>query len=178
MARPEFGFMGHPDPLHLHETEYTMSNIAPLPSTAIAAAAAAPLVNTRLASYNDEDYFGPQKTSAGDLPDPRPLAENLARSVMEILAGARELDQISRWVTDEVYRHLITRVQASARARALKKIPIARPVFSLGNTLTCHPVDGVCEAVVVVHGRARSRSIAIRLEGLDGRWRAAAIHVL
>ena len=152
-----------------------MSTVAPLPSMPTSPVVP---VNTRLASYNDEDYFGPQKTSAADLPDPRPLAENLARSVMEILAGARELDQISRWVTDDVYRHLITRVQASARARALKKIPVARPVFTLGSTVTCQPVDGVCEAVVIVHGRARSRSIAIRLEGLDGRWRAAAIHVL
>lgn len=155
-----------------------MSNVAPLPSQPISPATPVTPVNTRLASYNDEDYFGPQKTSAADLPDPRPLAENLARSVMEILAGARELEQISRWVTDDVYRHLIMRVQVSARARALKKIPVARPVFSLGSTLVCQPADGVCEAVVIVHGRARTRSIAIRLEGLDGRWRAAAIHVL
>ncbi len=147
---------------------------SPLPLSA----ASRPQVNTRLASYNDDDYFGPQRTSTDELPDPRQLAENLARSVMEILAGARELDQISRWVTDEVYRTLITRVQASARARALKKIPVSRPVFTLGSTLVCTPADGVAEVVVVVHGRARSRSIALRLEGLDGRWRAAAIHVL
>ena len=135
-------------------------------------------VNTRLASYNDEDYFGFQRTSSLELPDPVPLAENLARSVMEILAGARDLEQISRWVTDDVYRHLVTRVQVSARARALKKIPVYRPNFTLGKTLVCSPADGVAEVVVVVHGKARSRSIAMRLEGLDGRWRAAAVHVL
>jgi hypothetical protein len=36
----------------------------------------------------------------------------------------------------------------------------------------------VVEAVVVVHNRARSRAVAIRLEGLDRRWRATAISVL
>ncbi len=135
-------------------------------------------VNTRLASYNDEDYFGFQRTASSDLPDPVPLAENLARSVMEILAGARDLEQISRWVTDDVYRHLVARVQASARARAVKKIPVYRPSFTLGRTLVCVPSDGIAEVVVVVHGKARSRSIAMRLEGLDGRWRSVALHVL
>jgi hypothetical protein len=171
--------MGHPYPLHKLETEIPMSTLAPQPSTQTTRqSGSAPTVNTRLASYNDDDYFGPQRTSSRDLPDPKPLAENLARNVMEILAGARELEQISRWVTDDVYRHLVTRVHASTRARALKKIPVQRPVFTLGSTLVCEPADSVAEVVVVVHGRARSRSIAIRLEGLDGRWRAAAIHVL
>ena len=40
------------------------------------------------------------------------------------------------------------------------------------------PRDGVVEAVVIVTGRARTRAVAIRLEGLDERWRATAINVL
>jgi hypothetical protein len=40
------------------------------------------------------------------------------------------------------------------------------------------PRDGVVEAVVIVHGRARTRAVALRLEGLDNRWRATAINVL
>ena len=54
------------------------------------------------------------------LPDPRPLLENLTRCVIEILAGARELEQIARWVTDDVYRHLLKRVVLAARARQAK----------------------------------------------------------
>lgn len=135
-------------------------------------------INTRLASYNDEDYFGFQRTMRHELPDPMPLVENLGRSVMEILAGARELDQVARWVSDDVYRNLQTRVLASARARAVKKLAAYRPTFTLGRTIVTFPVDDACEAVVIVHGRARTRSIAIRLQGLDGRWRATAIHVL
>lgn len=135
-------------------------------------------VNTRLASYNDDDYFGFQRTNRHALPEPDPLVENLTRSVMEILSGARELEQIARWVSDDVYRNLLIRVQASARARALKKIAPYRPVFSIGTTRITYPTDYAAECVTVVHGRARSRAIAIRLEGLDGRWRATAIHVL
>ena len=140
--------------------------------------AAAPRVNTRRADFIEEDYFGPQHTPASALPDPKTLAENLARCVLEILSGARDLDQISRWVTDDVYRSLLTRVHVAARARSHKGLPAHRPSFSIGSTTVCEPADGVAECCVVLHGKARSRSIAIRLEGLDGRWRATAIHVL
>lgn len=137
-----------------------------------------PRVNTRKADFIEEDFFGPQPTSSKSLPDPKVLAENLARCVLEILSGARDLEQIARWVTDDVHRVLLTRVHVAARARALKKIPAHRPSFSIGSTTVCQPADGVAECCVVLHGKARSRSIAIRLEGLDGRWRATAIHVL
>ena len=135
-------------------------------------------VNTRLASFVSEDYFGHQPTTTDALPDPTLLAENLARSVLEILAGARELDQIARWVTDEVYQHLLKRVHFSQRARTLKNLPAHRPSFTVGRTLVSHPAEGVVEAVVIIHGKARSRSVAIRLEGMDNRWRASAVHVL
>ena len=128
--------------------------------------------------FASDDYFGHQPTATSALPDPQPMVENLARSVMEILAGCRDLDQISRWVTDDVYRNLLQRVHISRRARAVKKQAAVLPTFGLGRTIITHPVDGVVESVVIVHGKARTRSIAIRLEGLDGRWRATAIHVL
>jgi hypothetical protein len=134
--------------------------------------------NTRRHSFAPDEFFGHQPTETAALPDPQPMVENLARSVMEILAGCRDLEQISRWVTDEVYRNLLQRVHISRRARAVKKQAAVLPNFGLGHTMITHPVDGVVESVVIVHGRARSRSIAIRLEGLDGRWRATAIHVL
>jgi hypothetical protein len=128
--------------------------------------------------FDSEDFFGHQPTSTAALPDPTPLLENLTRCVIEILAGARELEQIARWVDDDVYRHLLKRVVISTRARQAKGQTPVRPAFSLGSTSVCEPRDGVVEAVVVVRGRARARAVAIRLEGLDRRWRATAIHVL
>jgi hypothetical protein len=125
-----------------------------------------------------DEYFGQQPTPTASLPLPDPLLENLTRCVIEILAGARDLEQISRWVTDDVYRHLLKRVVLSTRARQAKGQVATRPTFSLGTLMTCEPRDGVVESVVIVRGRARSRAVAIRLEGLDRRWRATAIHVL
>jgi len=125
-----------------------------------------------------DEFFGHQPTSRATLPDPEPLLENLTRCVIEILAGARDLEQIARWVTDDVYRHLLKRVVLSSRARQVKGLVAARPAFTIGSTTVCEPRDGVVEAVVIVSGRARTRAVAIRLEGLDSRWRATAINVL
>jgi len=133
------------------------------------------VISVRMAS---DDFFGHQPTSTSSLPDPQPLIENLARCVIEILAGARDIDQIARWVTDDVHRHILRRVVLSARARAAKGQKTVRPAFTIGTVRTCEPQDGVVEAVVIVRGRTRVRAVAMRLEGLDRRWRASAINVL
>lgn len=110
--------------------------------------------------------------------DPALLVENLVRCVVEILAGARDLDQVSRWVTEDVYRTLHTRVVLAARARSAHGSRVRRPAFTVGGIRLDSPVEGVVEAVVVLHGRARSRAVAVRLETYDRRWRATAVHVL
>jgi len=128
--------------------------------------------------FDSDDFFGHQPTTRAELPNPEPLIANLTRCVMEILAGARDLEQISRWVTDDVYRNLLKRVVISARARQARGSRVVRPSFTLGSTTLCEPRDGVLEAVVIVRGKARTRAVALRLEGLDGRWRATAVSVL
>lgn len=129
------------------------------------------------AAHTDE-FFAAQPTTRADLPNPEPLVLNLTRSVVEILAGARDLEQIARWVSDDVFRHLLKRVILAERARRVRGQTVVRPAFSLGSVRMCEPRDGVIEAVVVVHSRVRSRAVALRLEGFDRRWRATAITVL
>ncbi len=125
-----------------------------------------------------DEFFGHQPATRAALPDPLPLLENLTRCVIEILAGARDLEQIARWVSDDVYRHLLKRVVISSRARQATGRAVTRPTFTIGSTTVCEPRDGVIEAVVIVRGRARTRAVAVRLEGLDKRWRATAVNVL
>ena len=130
------------------------------------------------APYDEDEFFGVQPAGRDALPNPEPLLENLTRCVIEILAGARDLEQIARWVDDDVYRHLLKRVVLSTRARQATGQVARRPTFSIGSTSICEPRDGVVEAVVIVVGKARTRAVALRLEGLDTRWRATAINVL
>lgn len=128
--------------------------------------------------FDSDDFFGLQPARTSSLPNPAPLLENLTRCVIEILAGARDLEQIARWVSDDVYRHLLRRVVLSTRARRARGQRATRPAFTIGSTSVCEPRDGVVEAVIIVCGRARTRAVAMRLEGLDDRWRATAINVL
>jgi len=125
--------------------------------------------------WEPPDDPAPPVASIGEA---KALAMNLARCVVEILAGTREIDQIARWLSSDVYTHLLKRVVISARARTARGESAGRLTFTMGSTVLCEPTPGVVEAVVIVHGRARSRAVAIRLERLETRWRASAVHVL
>jgi len=144
------------------------------PSSTQLAAAAAP----RLLEPLDVADFGYRMSERGELADPAPLLVNLTRCVVEILAGVRHLDQLARWVTNEVHLNLMRRVTIAARSRAITGASAKRPRLTISEPLITEPLDGVVEAVVMVHQPARSRAVAIRLEGIDGRWRATALTVL
>ena len=125
-----------------------------------------------------ERVFAVQTTSSESLPEPGPIARDLALCVAEIMSGARELDTIARWITDDVQRHLQVRASIAARARSATGRAVRRPILGAGSVIVSEPADGVAEVTVVVHTRTRTRAVAIRLEGLDGRWRATSVGVL
>ncbi|CAN7213240.1 Rv3235 family protein [Microbacterium sp. LjRoot45] len=124
------------------------------------------------------EYFAPQRTPAKELPDPDPLVRNLTIGVMEVLAGVREVDQLARWLGEDAFRALVARANLSARARSARGVPAARPVHRILSTRHSTPADGVVEAVAIVAGPRRTRAIAVRLEGWDGRWRATSLALL
>lgn len=124
------------------------------------------------------DDFAPQPTPRAQLPDPVPLLRSLTQGVLEVLAGVREVDQLARWFNEDAYRSLVTRSNLSARARSARGVPPARPTFEIRSIRTSEPRDGAIEAVIVVAGPGRTRAVAVRLEGLDRRWRAASFAVL
>ncbi len=124
------------------------------------------------------ELFAPQRTSSEQLPSPEPLLRNLTVGVLEVLAGVREVDQLARWLTEDPYRKLVTRANLSARARSARGLPAKRPVHGILSIRHASPADGVVEGVVIVRGPARTRAVAIRLEGMDGRWRATSLGLL
>lgn len=112
------------------------------------------------------------------LPEPTPLLQNLARSVVEALGGYRDVDQIARWVAPDVYTLLVQRAQHAKRARALRGMPERRPHVRTRACLHQFVADDTVEATVVVDLGPRVRAVAIRLERFRDRWRAARVHVL
>ncbi len=95
-----------------------------------------------------------------------------------MFAGVREVEQLARWVTEDSFRKLVVRANLAARARSARGIPAKRPVHTILSVRHSAPADGVVEAVVVVSGPARTRALAMRLEGVDGRWRATSLALL
>lgn len=124
------------------------------------------------------EYFAPQRAASADLPDPAPLLRNLTIGVMEVLSGVREVDQLARWLGEDAFRALVARANLSARARSARGVPAARPTHRILTIRHDSPADGVVEAVVIVAGPARTRAVAIRLEGWDARWRATSLALL
>lgn len=131
-----------------------------------------------LRAMDVDEFFAPQRTSAQALPDPDPLLRNLTRGVLEVLAGVREIEQLARWMTEETYRALLTRSNLATRARSARGVPATRPVHAIRSVRLCVPADGVVEAVIVVTTPARTRAVAVRLEGIDRRWRASSLALL
>lgn len=124
------------------------------------------------------EFFEPQPTSTACLPDPVPLLRSLTNGALEVLAGIREVDQLARWLSEDAFHALATRANLSARARSARGVAPARPNFQLLSIRVMEPADGIIESVIVVAGPGRTRAVAIRLEGLDGRWRANSFTVL
>jgi len=125
------------------------------------------------------EFFDPQPTPRAALPDPRETIERLALIGCEIIAGIRPVEQIGRWVTEDVYRVVAERSIAARRNRAARgQATKSPPLIIVGLTVVSEPRDGVVEGVSLVRFGQRTRAVCVRLEGLDRRWRASALALL
>jgi Family of unknown function (DUF6459) len=119
-----------------------------------------------------EAFCTRRATSRSDLPDPRRWSARLAQGLVEVLAGVRPLPQLAPWVSEDVFAELQPRVRATERRphRASSRMRAQLRTLRL-----CEPADGVAEVSAVVQHGNRCRALALRLEGLDGRWRCTAL---
>jgi len=127
---------------------------------------------------DSDDYFGIEFAKTADLGDPKPILAFLAQSVIETLAGIRDIEQCARWLSDGVYQQLRQKSLASNRSRAESNVKALRPNLAVGKISVFSPREGVIEGVVIIHNIGRARAVAIRLEGYNGRWRAKSVAVL
>jgi len=118
-----------------------------------------------------ERVFGPQATSREALPEPRAWAARIAQAVVEVLAGDRPASQLIRWTAEDVYDGVRRRAR-TRRARGGQP-----PRASVRSVRICEPADGVVEACAVVRRGNRYHAVALRLQGLDGRWQCTALQL-
>lgn len=134
---------------------------------------AAPPAMPAAPSWDTDDDEPPPTPDPRGLPEPRRWSAVLAQAVVEILAGRRPAAQVLRWVDPAVYE----RVRRSAEATAARGRGGGVPVRVRRVRVGTSP-DGPVEAVVVLDDGARCRSLALRLEPLDGRWLCTALDVV
>jgi hypothetical protein len=125
-----------------------------------------------------DELFDYQPTGTASLPPAKEFIEAFVPRVLETIHGLREVRTLGRMVSQGVYNAIDARAASIKRRDQITKDPAPRPVFALGNIIVSEPRDGVCEAAAVVHGPTRVRAVAIRLEGLDNKWKATSFRML
>ena len=117
----------------------------------------------------DDAFFGPQATSTPDLPEAAGWARRMIQAVLEAYEGVRSPGQLSRWVVPEIRERASRRgLLARRRGRRTARPPVVRSVHP------SFPADGVCEIAAVVWVDGRTRALAMRMSGVDGRWLVTA----
>ncbi len=125
------------------------------------------------------EYFGKQYTKTSDLPDPGEMLKILATGIVQVLAGERQVDQLARMVTEDLYLQLRDAALHNIRKRAATPgKPKNRLQIEVRRVKFGSPRDGVIESVVLLHSDQRTRAVAIRLEGINMRWQATMVNVL
>lgn len=124
------------------------------------------------------DFFGRQYTSSADLPDPEPGLISLATGVFEVISGTRQIDQLARILSDGVYQTISKKAIEARAARESRGEKARYENIRFHSMRNQSPRDGVIESVVLVDIHQRTKAVAIRLEGINSRWRATSVSVL
>lgn len=113
----------------------------------------------------DAAPWGPPRTPLDALAPPRPFAHALVQRLVEVLGGVRPVSQLQRDTSPELYARLERYV--AARPRATGSRPTGRAVRSVH--VQARP-EGVAEVCATVLRGKRAAALALRLEGVGGRW--------
>jgi len=122
----------------------------------------------------EDAFFGHQPTPRLALSDPGQHAARLLRAVLEVLARRRPLHQLLPWTSEDVYEELTAWMYRTARPRGVR---YGRPA-TLRSLRIGEPADGIAEITGVVVQEDRARAVALRLEGVDGRWCCTLLRML
>lgn len=125
-------------------------------------------------------WAAPQPTPTSGLPEIQRWARRFVQATVEVVAGDRPLRQLSRWASDEVREELQRHRTASRPSTSpVASRPAGTPSVR-GVVRSIHvgePRDGVAEVSAVVQRGVRRHAVALRFEGLDGRWLCTVLQV-
>ena len=113
----------------------------------------------------DDDEDAPRRTPVSDLPSARPVAHALVQGLLEVLAGVRPVAQLQRATTPELFAELERLVHGRPRAAGVRP-----PTGAIRSLHVQERPEGVAEVCATVRRGPRMAALALRLEGLGGRW--------
>ncbi len=122
-----------------------------------------------VASTFGEEYdaeFAPEPTSAADLPDINDLTFQFIHNVVEIWARRRSASQVQTMCHHLIFADLQRKAGQQKLVGRIRKIKVTQPL------------DGISESTVTIRYGDRLRVVAIRFEGLDGRWLCTALTLI
>ena len=85
------------------------------------------------------------------------------------------LHQLSPYFSRPVFHRLERHFASTLRGTGAQAGPDNRA--SVRSVHVCEPTDGVAELAAVVRRGSRMAAIALRLEGVDGRWQCTALQL-
>ncbi len=122
--------------------------------------------------------FGPELPKTPPLENPALFLGRIASAINEVILGTRPVDQLSMVLNEHVFESLRTRSAARAQLRIRERKQIVVQPTNVLRVRYQSPAEDVIESVVLLSSRQRAKAITIRLEGLNGSWRATNIGFL
>ncbi len=140
-----------------------LRSLTPLRLVPVPALLLAP--GTRRPAADQDDDELDQRTPLDQLPAARPVAHALVQGLLEVLAGVRPLSQLRRATSLELYDRLEETIYSGPRGTG------PRPTGAAVRSLHVQARDeGVAEVCATVHRDGRTSALALRMEGVRGRW--------
>ena len=119
----------------------------------------------------EPDPFAARPTGRHELPEPAVLARRLVIGMIETATGRRSASQLRHHTSPTVQAGL------ARDAGRISRLGTARRPASLLSLHVTETADGVAEVAAVLRVGDRFRALALRLEGLDGRWRCVRLQI-
>ncbi len=124
------------------------------------------------ARHEGDPHFAPQPTPSRNLPDAAQWSRQVLRVMLEVMDGSRPARQLNRWVTHPIHDRAARQgIVARRRGGRARKPNVVLSVH------VCAPVDGVAEVAALVVHNGRHRAVALRLNGIDGRWMVTVLEM-
>lgn len=126
---------------------------------------------SRLRLLSPRDPFAVQPTSRSDLPPIEAFTRRFVIAVIEVAVGRRSAMQLAAHASAPVHAGLMR------DGGKLARLGTAHRPAGIHSIHVSEPADGVAEVAVIVRVGQRFRALALRLEGLDGRWRCTRLQI-